>query len=168
MYQITPNGELIHMHKVNLAASGPTYNSTCKTCARTGIVVWEGECTWCKSKIGPDFRRTQPLYHIRVAINKSSKMSKTAFEAAKDMLHVLMRETDSDYPVDPMRKPADRLLICEDCKGLVWRNPQLTPSDFKRGAKQLGLQCKVRQWREGTKCSKPTITSVAFSNRYIS
>lgn len=144
----------------------PVYGGHCSECNQISV-CWGGLCNWCRHKIGP--RHSTPtmmsFYHVKFAIARPKGLTKEQFDNARDLLHVLMKEADSDYPFDPMRKAGDTIEICGACKGLVWRQPQLTPSDFKRAARQLGLVFKVAQWRRGDKCKDATISRVQFSPR---
>jgi hypothetical protein len=76
---------------------------------------------------------------------------------SKDLFHTIVKEIDSDYPLDPSRKIGDKIEICKRCRGVVWRNPSVLPEALKRLALQCGIKIKVKSWLASKKCGGPTI-----------
>ena len=69
-----------------------------------------------------------------------------------ELFHSILWEIDKDYPLSPGLKLVDTLTQCTHCKGLLWERTAMSPEMVKKLARQLGVQCKIRSWKLGSKC----------------
>lgn len=66
----------------------------------------------------------------------------------EDVFHAIMKKFDKDYPIDPMRRPDEKVAVCTVCKGLEWKSPSciITPTIMKQLATQCGLKLKIHRY----------------------
>lgn len=92
-----------------------------------------------------------PVSHVHLVMRFKGKSNDK-----EDVFHAAMKKFDKDYPIDPMRRPDEKVNVCKSCGGIEWLRPSaiLNPSIMKRLAQQIGLRLKIHKF--DYKCSGKT------------